>query len=181
VSFAIEVENRYKGLRSPHKLKGGVSGCVRECAEARGKDFGIIATEKGWNLFVCGNGGANPRHADLLASDIDKETVVKYLDRFLMFYIKTAGPLTRTSKWLAGLEGGLGYLKDVIVKDSLGIGEKLEEEMAELISHYQCEWTTVVRNPEMRKKFRHFVNSDETDSNIKFVSMRDQKIPAKTI
>lgn len=181
VSFAIEVENRYKGLRSPHKLKGGVSGCVRECAEARGKDFGIIATEKGWNLFVCGNGGANPRHADLLASDIDKETVVKYLDRFLMFYIKTAEPLTRTSKWLAGLEGGLGYLKDVIVKDSLGIGEKLETEMAELISHYQCEWTTVVRNPEMRKKFRHFVNSDKTDDTIKFVSMRNQKIPAKTV
>lgn len=179
VSFAIEVENRYKGLRSPHKLKGGVSGCVRECAEARGKDFGIIATEKGWNLFVCGNGGANPRHADLLASDIDKETCIKYLDRFLMFYIKTAEPLTRTSKWLAGLEGGLGYLKDVVVKDSLGIGEKLEQEMAELISHYKCEWTEVVRNPELRKKFRHFVNSDETDNNIKFTPMRAQKIPAK--
>jgi nitrite reductase (NADH) large subunit len=179
VSFAIEVENRYKGLRSPHKLKGGVSGCVRECAEARGKDFGIIATEKGWNLFVCGNGGANPRHADLLASDIDKETCIKYLDRFLMFYIKTAEPLTRTSKWLAGLEGGLNYLKDVIVKDSLGIGEKLEQEMEELIAHYKCEWAEVVSNPELRKKFRHFLNSDETDSNIRFVSMRRQRIPAK--
>ncbi|WP_319500244.1 nitrite reductase large subunit NirB [uncultured Draconibacterium sp.] len=179
VSFAIEVENRYKGLRSPHKLKGGVSGCVRECAEARGKDFGIIATDKGWNLFVCGNGGANPRHADLLASDLDKETCVRYLDRFLMFYIKTAGPLTRTSKWLSELEGGLGYLKDVIVKDSLGIGEKLEQEMQELISHYQCEWTTVVRNQEMRKKFRHFVNSDQIDENIKYVPMRGQKMPAK--
>lgn len=180
VSFAIEIENRYKGLRSPHKLKGGVSGCVRECAEARGKDFGIIATEKGWNLFVCGNGGANPRHADLLASDIDKETVVKYIDRFLMFYIKTANPLTRTAKWLADMEGGLGHLKDVVVRDSLGIGEKLEQEMAELISHYKCEWTEVVRNPEMRKKFRHFVNSDQPDDNIKFVPLRDQKIPAKS-
>jgi nitrite reductase (NADH) large subunit len=180
VSFAIEIENRYKGLRSPHKLKGGVSGCVRECAEARGKDFGIIATEKGWNLFVCGNGGANPRHADLLASDIDKETVVKYIDRFLMFYIKTANPLTRTVKWLADMEGGLSHLKDVVVRDSLGIGEKLEQEMAELISHYKCEWAEVVRNPEMRKKFRHFVNSDKTDDNIKFIPLRGQKIPAKS-
>lgn len=181
VSFAIEIENRYKGLRSPHKLKGGVSGCVRECAEARGKDFGIIATEKGWNLFVCGNGGANPAHAELLASDLDKETVIKYLDRFLMFYIKTAGPLTRTSKWLAGLEGGLGYLKDVVLKDSLNIGEQLEAEMQELISHYKCEWTEVVRNPELRSKFRHFVNSDEPDPNIRFEKLRDQKMPAKTI
>jgi nitrite reductase (NADH) large subunit len=179
VSFAIEVENRYKGLRSPHKLKGGVSGCVRECAEARSKDFGIIATDKGWNLFVCGNGGANPRHADLLASDLDQETCIKFLDRFLMFYIKTAGPLTRTAKWLSELEGGLGYLKDVIVKDSLGIGEKLEQEMQELISHYECEWTAVVRNPEMRKKFRHFVNSDQIDENIKYVPLRGQKMPAK--
>ncbi|HYQ59184.1 MAG TPA: nitrite reductase large subunit NirB [Draconibacterium sp.] len=179
VSFAVEVENRYKGLRSPHKLKGGVSGCVRECAEARGKDFGIIATDKGWNLFVCGNGGANPRHADLLASDLDKETCIKYLDRFLMFYIKTAGPLVRTSKWLSELEGGLGYLRDVIVKDSLGIGTKLEEEMQELVSHYQCEWTSVVRNPEMRKKFRHFVNSDQIDKNIKYTPLRGQKMPAK--
>jgi nitrite reductase (NADH) large subunit len=180
VSFAVEVEERYKGLRAPHKLKGGVSGCVRECAEARGKDFGVIATDKGWNLFVCGNGGANPRHADLLASDIDQQTVIRYLDRFLMFYIKTAQPLTRTSKWLTDLEGGLGYLKDVIVRDSLGIGEKLEAEMQELISHYKCEWKEVVRNPELRKKFRHFVNSGETDSNIKFVPLRDQKMPAKS-
>ncbi len=180
VSFAIEVENRYKGLRAPHKLKGGVSGCVRECAEARGKDFGIIATEKGWNLYVCGNGGANPRHADLLAADIDKETVVRYLDRFLMFYIKTAEPLTRTSKWLASLEGGLGYLKDVVVKDSLGIGEKLEQEMEELIAHYKCEWAEVVKTPELRSKFRHFLNSDKTDENIKFVPVRGQRIPAQT-
>ncbi|WP_423128206.1 nitrite reductase large subunit NirB [Gaoshiqia sp. Z1-71] len=180
VTFAIDIENRYKGLRSPHKLKGGVSGCVRECAEARGKDFGVIATEKGWNLFVCGNGGANPRHADLLASDLDEKTVIKYIDRFLMFYIKTAGPLTRTSKWLAGLEGGLAYLKDVIVKDSLGIAEKLEQEMEELISHYKCEWTEVVRNPELRKKFRHFVNSDKSDDTIKFMPLRNQKIPAKS-
>ena len=107
VSFAIRIEERYKGLRSPHKLKGGVSGCIRECAEARGKDFGIIATEKGWNLYVCGNGGANPAHAVLLAGDIDSETCIRYLDRFLMYYIKTAGPLVRTSKWLAALDGGI--------------------------------------------------------------------------
>ena len=49
-----------------------VSGCTRECAEAQGKDFGIIATENGWNLYVCGNGGMKPQHALLLAADIDK-------------------------------------------------------------------------------------------------------------
>lgn len=178
VSFAIRVENRYKGLRAPHKIKGGVSGCIRECAEARGKDFGIIATEKGWNLFVCGNGGATPKHAELLVSDIDDETVIKYLDRFLMFYIRTAEPLTRTAKWLNKLEGGLDYLRDVVVNDCLGIDDELEKDMQYMVDTYECEWKVVVENPELRSKFRHFANSDEVDGNIEFVPLRDQKMPA---
>ncbi|GAA4828855.1 nitrite reductase large subunit NirB [Algivirga pacifica] len=177
VSFAIEVENRYKGLRAPHKLKGGVSGCIRECAEARGKDFGIIATEKGWNLYVSGNGGSKPQHAQLLAADITSEECIRYLDRFLMFYIKTAEPLNRTSTWLAKLEGGLEYLKSVVVEDVLGIGEELEKEMSQLIEVYQCEWKAVVENPELRAKFRHFANSDEKDPMVQFEPMREQKKP----
>ncbi|PWJ42875.1 nitrite reductase large subunit NirB [Sediminitomix flava] len=179
VTFAIDVENRYKGLRAPHKLKGGVSGCIRECAEARGKDFGIIATEKGWNLYVGGNGGSKPQHAELLAADISSEDCIKYLDRFLMFYIKTAEPLNRTATWMNKLEGGLDYVIDVVVNDSLGIGEELERDMQQLIDVYKCEWTEVVNNPELRKKFRHFANSDEKDPNIKFEPMREQKKPVK--
>ena len=178
VSFAVEVENRYKGIRSPHKLKGGVSGCRRECAEARGKDFGIIATEIGWNLYVCGNGGANPVHAELLAGDIDSKTLIKYLDRFLMYYIKTAEPLNRTSVWLSKLDGGLDYLKSVVVEDALGIGEQLEKEMQSLIDVYQCEWREVINNPALRKKFTHFVNDPQGDPTMKFNELRGQKIPA---
>lgn len=175
VSFAIEVEDRYKGLRSPHKLKGGVSGCIRECAEAQSKDFGIIATEKGWNLYVCGNGGSKPQHALLLAADIDKETCIKYLDRFLMFYIRTADPLTRTATWLNKLDGGLSYLKNVVVNDSLGIAEELEEAMAYHVSTYECEWKAAIENPQMRKKFNHFINApEEKDPTVKFESMRKQ-------
>lgn len=174
VSFAIEVENRYKGLRSPHKLKGGVSGCIRECAEAQSKDFGIIATEKGWNLYVCGNGGSKPQHAHLLAADIDSETCIKYLDRFLMFYIKTADPLTRTATWLNKMDGGMSYLKNVVVNDSLGIGSELEEEMNVLIQNYKCEWREVVESEHMKKKFSHFVNVPEKDPTVTFRPLRDQ-------
>ncbi|ELR71376.1 Nitrite reductase [NAD(P)H] large subunit [Fulvivirga imtechensis AK7] len=177
VSFAIDVENRYKGLRAPHKIKGAVSGCRRECAEAQSKDFGIIATEKGWNLYVCGNGGANPQHAKLLATDIDTESCVRYLDRFLMFYIKTAEPLNRTSTWLNKMEGGIEYLKDVVVNDILGIGEQLEDEMKYMINTYKCEWKEVVNNEGLRSKFRHFINSEEPDPTQKFDLMRGQKVP----
>ncbi len=177
VSFAIFIEDRYKGLRSPHKLKGAVSGCIRECAEAQSKDFGIIATEKGWNLYVCGNGGSRPQHAKLLVNDVDTDTCVKYIDRFLMFYIKTADPLTRTATWLNKMEGGLEYLYDVVVNDSLGIGEELESEMKELIAGYACEWKKVVENPELRAKFKHFINDEAEDETLSFVDLRGQKMP----
>src|SRR5262249_7904373 len=140
VGFAIRVENRYKGVRAPHKVKAAVSGCVRECAEAQGKDFGIIATEKGWNLYVCGNGGAKPRQADLLAADLDEEPCVRYIDRFLMYYIQTADRLTRTSVWLEKMEGGIDHLRDVIIHDRLGVCEELERQMQHLVDTYECEW-----------------------------------------
>lgn len=177
VGFAITVEERYRGLRSPHKLKGAVSGCIRECAEARSKDFGIIATEKGWNLYVCGNGGAKPAHAFLLASDLDDETCLKYIDRFLMFYIKTADPLTRTSVWLSKLEGGEDYLRDVVVNDSLGLGVQLEKEMQFMVDTYKCEWKEVVNSPELRKRFTHFINTEEKDDHVKFEQVRGQLAP----
>jgi nitrite reductase (NADH) large subunit len=178
-SLAIELELRYRGLRSPHKLKSAVSGCTRECAEAQGKDFGVIATEKGWNLYVCGNGGMKPQHAVLLAEDIDKETLIKYLDRFLMFYIRTADRLERTATWFNKLEGGIDYLKQVIIHDSLGICAELEQEMQHLVNTYQCEWKTTIENPEKLQRFRHFVNSDEPDPNIVHVEERGQKRPAQ--
>jgi nitrite reductase (NADH) large subunit len=175
VSFAIEIEERYKGVRAPHKIKGGVSGCVRECAEAKSKDFGVIATEKGWNLYVCGNGGSKPQHAQLLATDIDKETLVKYLDRFLMFYIKTAEPLSRTATWLNKMDGGMSYLKNVVVNDSLGLAAQMEEEMQSLVNTYHCEWKEVVENPALRKRFTHFINApEEKDPTVQFEPMRDQ-------
>ncbi|MEM6543208.1 MAG: nitrite reductase (NAD(P)H), partial [Bacteroidota bacterium] len=177
VSFGIELENRYRGIRAPHKIKGGVSGCIRECAEARGKDFGVIAVEGGWNLYVGGNGGANPRHAQLLAEQIDNETVIKYIDRYLMFYMRTAKPLQRTAAWLESLEGGLNYLKDVIIDDKIGVAEDLEHEMEMLVNKYECEWTQAINNPEMMKRFNHFVNSEEEDDNLVFVPMREQKMP----
>ena len=178
MGFGIALENRYKGLRAPHKIKFGVSGCTRECAEAQGKDVGLIATEKGWNLYVCGNGGMKPRHAELLASDLDEATVVRYVDRFLMFYVRTADRLQRTSVWRDNLEGGLEYLKQVIVDDKLGIGAELEADLQRVVDTYTCEWKAAVEDPETRKRFRHFVNSPEPDQNVVFMSERGQIRPA---
>jgi nitrite reductase (NADH) large subunit len=178
VGYAIDLENRYKGLRAPHKLKFAVSGCTRECAEAQSKDVGIIATERGWNLYVCGNGGMKPRHADLLAADLDSATLIRYVDRFLMFYIRTADRLQRTSVWLENLEGGLDYVKQVVIEDKLGIALELEADMARVIDTYQCEWRKAIEDPQTLKRFRHFVNSDRADDNVRFIEERGQIRPA---
>jgi nitrite reductase (NADH) large subunit len=178
VGLAIEIENRYKGLRAPHKLKFAVSGCTRECAEAQGKDVGVIATEKGWNLYVCGNGGMKPRHAELLASDLDHATLIRYIDRFLMFYIRTADRLQRTSVWRDNLEGGLDYLRQVVIEDRLGIAEELETDMRRVIDTYECEWKKAINDPATLKRFRTFVNSDRGDDNVVFIEERGQIRPA---
>jgi len=179
VAMAIDIENRYRGIRSPHKMKMGVSGCTRECAEAQAKDVGVIATERGWNLYVCGNGGMKPRHADLLATDLDDRTLIKYIDRFLMFYIRTGDRLQRTSVWLENLEGGIDYVRKVVCEDSLGIGAELEADMQKLVDTYECEWKKAINDPEIMKRFRHFVNSDDPDKNVVFVTERGQIRPAR--
>jgi nitrite reductase (NADH) large subunit len=176
--MAVRLELRYRGLRAPHKLKSAVSGCVRECAEAQGKDFGVIATERGWNLFVAGNGGMRPRHADLLAEDLDDETLIRYIDRFLMFYIRTADRLERTSTWLEKLDGGIEHLREVVIDDVLGIATELEADMERHVAGYECEWAATLADPVRMRRFRSFVNDDRPDPSIVMVRERQQHRPA---
>ncbi|MEV6009580.1 nitrite reductase large subunit NirB [Streptomyces sp. NPDC051976] len=178
VKMAIELELRYRGLRSPHKLKSAVSGCARECAEAQSKDFGVIATANGWNLYVGGNGGATPRHADLLAQDLSDAELVRLIDRFLMFYIRTADRLERTSVWLERIAGGLDHVRDVVVHDSLGICDELEALMAKHVAGYRDEWADTINDPERLSRFVSFVNAPDTpDPTVRFVAERDQIKP----
>jgi nitrite reductase (NADH) large subunit len=178
-SLAIHLELRYRGLRAPHKIKSGVSGCARECAEARAKDFGIIATENGWNLYVGGNGGFSPRHAQLFAQDLDTETLVRYIDRFLMFYIRTADRLQRTAAWIESLDGGLDYLRSVVVDDALGVCAELDAAMERHVAAYVDEWAATLDDPDKVRRFVSFVNSPDTpDPDIAFVPERGQIRPA---
>ncbi|MBX6354734.1 MAG: nitrite reductase (NAD(P)H), partial [Micromonosporaceae bacterium] len=179
VGLAIALELRYRGLRAPHKIKAAVSGCARECAEARGKDFGVIATEQGWNLYLGGNGGFRPRHADLFASDLSTDDLVRYVDRFLMFYIRTADRLQRTAAWLEALDGGLAYLRSVIVDDSLGLCDELDAAMARHVASYEDEWRATVDDPDRLWRFASFVNAPDTpDPTITFEVERGQPVPA---
>ena len=178
VQMAIDLELRYRGLRAPHKIKMGVSGCARECAEARGKDVGVIATETGWNLYVGGNGGMTPKHAQLLAGDLDDETLVRYIDRFLMFYLRTADRLQRTAPWVESLDGGIDHLRDVVCNDSLGLAAEFEEAVARHVDGYACEWKGVLDDPDKLSRFVSFVNApDVADPTVTFTERSGRKVP----
>ncbi|MGM7696879.1 nitrite reductase large subunit NirB [Microbacterium sp. A84] len=179
VGMAVRLELRYRGLRAPHKLKIGVSGCARECAEARGKDVGVIATETGWNMYVGGNGGFTPRHAELFATDLSDEQLIQAIDRFFMYYIRTADRLQRTAPWCQELEGGLAGLKEVILEDSLGICADLDAAMARHVDNYEDEWAATLRDPQKLQRFQSFVNAAETpDPSLAYVASRGQMRPA---
>ena len=181
VGMAVELELRYRGLRSPHKLKLGVSGCARECAEARGKDVGVIATDNGWNLYVGGNGGFTPRHAQLLAEDLTTEELIRTIDRFLMYYVRTADRLQRTAPWIEGYEGGLEAIREVIMEDSLGICADLDAAMEAHVDNYEDEWAATLRNPEKLQQFVSFINAPEAgDPDLAYVEERGQRRPATT-
>ncbi|KAJ5450222.1 Nitrite reductase [Penicillium daleae] len=177
VGMAIRLEERYKSIRAPHKFKAAVSGCVRECAEAQNKDFGLIATDKGFNIYVGGNGGAKPRHSELLVTDVPPEMVMPIIDRYLIFYIRTADKLQRTARWIENLPGGINYLKEVIIDDKLGICADMERQMQELVDSYFCEWTETVRDPKRRKTFQQFANTDETVETVEVIKERAQSRP----
>jgi len=179
-AMAIRLELRYRGLRSPHKLKSAVSGCSRECAEAQSKDFGVIATERGWNLYLGGNGGQRPRHAVLFAEDLDDDTLIRYIDRYLMLYIRTADRLERTATWLEKFEGGVDHLRAVIIDDALGIVDELEADLQRHVDTYECEWAATIDDPDRLRHFVSFVNEpDAVDPTIVFVEERGQIRPAR--
>jgi nitrite reductase (NADH) large subunit len=178
--MAIDLELRYRGLRAPHKIKLAVSGCARECAEAQGKDVGVIATENGWNLYVGGNGGMRPVHAQLLAEDLTTEQLVRSIDRYLMWYVRTADRLQRTATWQRNLPGGIDYVRRVVMDDELGIGAELEADMERHVERYRCEWQETLASPERLERFTSFVNTDEPDPTITHVELRGQRQPVPT-
>jgi nitrite reductase (NADH) large subunit len=179
VALAVLLELRYRGLRSPHKIKLGVSGCARECAEARGKDVGVIATDRGWNVYVGGNGGFTPRHAQLLAEDLDTETLIRTIDRFLLYYVRTADRLQRTAPWIDDVEGGLEGVRAVVMDDSLGIAADLDEQMARHVEDYEDEWKATLDDPDKLRRFASFVNApDVADPSLAYVPERGQARPA---
>ena len=177
VQMAIDLELRYRGCDATQDQDGGVRVRPRMRRGPR-KRCGRDRHRSGWNLYVGGNGGMTPKHAQLLASDLDSDTLVHYIDRFLMYYIRTAGRLQRTAPWLDELDGGLDHLREVIVDDSLGLAADFEAAMKRHVDGYVCEWKAVLDDPDKLARFVSFVNAPGApDPTVEFTEKNGRKIP----
>jgi nitrite reductase (NADH) large subunit len=137
--LGIAIEKRYQGFEFPAKVKLGVSGCPRNCAEATVKDIGVVATEGGeWEVSVGGAAGAHVRKSDVLCRVKTRDEALRVIGRFLIYYRDNAKWLERTYDFVPRI--GLERVRDVIVNDCLGIGDQLDAEVEKTAAAYVDPW-----------------------------------------
>ncbi|GMT41499.1 MAG: nitrite reductase large subunit [bacterium] len=115
IPLGIELEKMAWGSWTPNKLKVGVSGCPRNCAEATIKDLGLVAVESGWEIHVGGNGGAKVRIADFMIRVPTSEEAMEYCAAFIQLYREEGHYAERTAQWIERM--GLSYVKKRLLEN----------------------------------------------------------------
>jgi nitrite reductase (NADH) large subunit len=137
--LGIDLEKRFQGFEFPAKVKLGVSGCPRNCAESTVKDVGVIATEGGeWEVSVGGAAGAHVRKTDVLCRVKTKDEALRVIGRFLIYYRDNAKWLERTYDFAPRI--GIERLREIVVADALGIGAALDAEVEKTMAAYVDPW-----------------------------------------
>ncbi|MBP1157434.1 MULTISPECIES: nitrite reductase large subunit NirB [unclassified Paenibacillus] len=149
ISMGIELEKRFERLNTPAKVKMAVSGCPRNCAEATIKDFGVVAIDGGWELYIGGNGGVRVRASDLMWKVKTEEEVFEYSAAFMQYYRESAKWNERTSEWVqrVGLD---------IIREALDTEEKRKALVAridEALNLMKDPWKEIIETPELRSMF----------------------------
>jgi nitrite reductase (NADH) large subunit len=137
--LGIDLEERYKGLESPAKLKLAVAGCPRNCSEALVKDIGLVAVGDGqWDLYIGGAAGASVRKGDVLARVAGHDEALRLSGVFMQFYRENARWLERTYDFVPRI--GLDELTAILVQDRDGVVAGLQARMQESLDAYRDPW-----------------------------------------
>lgn len=118
MGFGVEIEKAWEGLHTPAKVKAGVSGCPRNCAEATIKDIGIVAVEGGWQVRIGGAAGASVREADILDTVETKAEAMRLSTTFLQYYRENADYKERTYDFVPRI--GLDEIKRIVTDETIG-------------------------------------------------------------
>jgi nitrite reductase (NADH) large subunit len=139
ISLATRIENLFQGFDTPHKMKLATAGCPRNCSEALVKDVGAVAVEGGrWEIYIGGAAGSSVRKGDILCVVDSEEDVLKYMGRFVQYYRENARYLERTHGFVERI--GIAKLRSILVDDSEGIAQRLDEEIAQSKAAYKDPW-----------------------------------------
>jgi len=143
-TLAVRIEDRFKGIESPGKLKLAVAGCPRNCSEAMVKDVGVVAVEGGkWEIYVGGAAGAHVRKGDILCVVESHDLVMKLGGRFMQYYRENARYLERTYGFVERI--GIDRIRAVVVQDSERIAGRLDAAMQMSVDAYQDPWLEAER------------------------------------
>lgn len=152
ILLSQQIERRFQGIESPHKMKLGTTGCPRNCSEAYVKDLGAVAIEGGrWEIYVGGAAGSSVRKGDLLCTVDTHEEVLTYMGRFMQYYRENAKYLERTYGFLERL--GIEFLREVLVDDREGICARLDAEINAAVAAYQDPWAVDAEQPVHEAQF----------------------------
>ncbi|MBO0790365.1 MAG: NAD(P)/FAD-dependent oxidoreductase [Ktedonobacteraceae bacterium] len=138
-ALGIEIEQRFQGVEAPHKMKLAASGCPRNCAESTTKDIGVVAIEGGkWEIYIGGGAGSRVRKGDILCTVDTHAEALLYIGRFIQYYREHARYLERTYDFVERMR--VEYLRQILIEDSEGICQRLDEEMQATIDAYVDPW-----------------------------------------
>ncbi|WP_066056463.1 nitrite reductase large subunit NirB [Robertmurraya korlensis] len=148
MGLGIQLEKKYEGLQTPHKVKMAVSACPRSCAESGFKDIGYIGIDGGWELYIGGNGGTHVRGGDLLYKVKTEEEVIEITSAYLQYYRETANYLERTSAWVERV--GLEHVREVL--DDKEKRKELSARMDKALSVIEDPWKAIIENKKLKKE-----------------------------
>ncbi|TVP83409.1 MAG: NAD(P)/FAD-dependent oxidoreductase [Alkalicoccus sp.] len=150
IQMGIDIEKKFQGLQTPHKVKMAVSACPRNCAESGIKDIGVVGLQGAWEMYVGGNGGVDLRGGDLLCTVHTDEELMEMIGAYMQYYRETARYLERTSHWLERV--GLDHVKSILVEDAEQRRE-LNSRVETALSTFNEPWQQIIESGKIKQDY----------------------------
>ena len=149
LGLGIKLEQAIEMVDTPHKMKMGVTGCPRNCAEVLTKDFGVVCVENGYQLYFGGNGGTEVRECDSLITVKTEEEVITLAKAYVQYYRENANYGERTAPWVE--RTGAAVVKETLLNEENV--SKLVTSFDKARATYEEAWSSVLSDQKKREMF----------------------------
>lgn len=113
--LGVKLEKLMWGSWSPAKVKLGVSGCPRNCAEATCKDIGVVCVEAGYEIHFAGAAGMHVKQTEVLTLVPTEAEAIEIIAALTQAYREQGFYLERIYKWAARV--GSEAIRAMVVDD----------------------------------------------------------------